>query len=409
MSRSWGEALRVMRRLGLGLLALALAVMAAIALVEAFPAHALAKGEDTTRTVRHVKVGPGGIEIEGQDHDAGEAQPRGRGGASVQIGPAGVRIDAADRDSERRGVDVDIPGVHVHGGSGGSDAMVRAFSDIHVAKGEVVDGDVVAVIGSVTVEGRVRGDVVAVCGSVLLKPGAVVEGSAVAIGGVLEQPDGASVGDQTVSLGFLPVSFGLPTLPILLLTIVVGWLLTVFMSWLLAMLLPERVLRVASTVSRNPAGSFFLGIVSLPLVVILCLLLFVTVIGLPIAFLLPLFYVVAVWAGQIAATYLLGCRLMRRRAGEASIFGPAVAGSLFVALFFVTGALLGTPQGVMTRSLGLFFTLLGLLLVTGLSILGTGAFLLSRAGGRPREPRPAVASPSPIGGPLPSTPPPATG
>lgn len=407
MSRSWDSELApVMRRLGLGLLVLALAGMAALALAEAFPGRALAKtGDDTTRTVRHVKVGPGGIEIEGESQDDGD-----RHGTNVQIGPGGVHIDA-DRESDRRGVDVDIPGVHVHGGSDGSEAMVRAFSDIRVAQGEVVDGDVVALIGSVTVEGRVSGDVVAVCGSVHLKPGAVVEGSAVAIGGVLDQPEGATVGDQTVSLGFLPVSFGLPTLPMLLVTIMVGWLLTVFMSWLVSMLLPERMQRVAGTVSRNPAGSFFLGIVSLPLMVILCMLLFVTVIGLPLAFLLPLFYVLAVWSGQIAATYLLGCRILRRRAGEAGIFAPAVAGSLFVALFFIAGAVIGTPQGVMMRSLGLFFTLLGLLLVAGLSILGTGAFLLSKAGSKPREPRPASASaPAPtVGGPLPSTPPPATG
>lgn len=403
MSRSWGsETAPVMRRLGLGLLAVALAAMAALALAEAFPGHALARTVgDTTRIVRHVKVGPGGIEIEGEEQDQDHRR------TDVQVGPGGIHVDASDRD-EHSGVDVDIPGVHVHGGSG-NDAMVRAFSDIHIGKDEVVDGDVVSLVGSVTVEGRVHGDVVAVGGSVRLKPGAVVEGSAVAIGGVLDQPEGASVGDQTVSLGFLPVSLGLPTLPILLLTIVVGWLLTVFMSWLLSMLVPERIQRVANTVSRNPAGSFFLGIVSLPLMVILCMLLFVTVIGLPLAFLLPLFYVVAVWSGQIAATTLLGARLLRRPAGAAGIFAPAMAGSLFVALFFVAGALLGTPNGMMMRSLGLFFTLLGLLLVTGLSILGVGAFLLSKAGGRPREARPASAAAPPIGTPLPSTPPPATG
>jgi len=78
-----------------------------------------------------------------------------------------------------------------------------------------------------------------------------------------------------------------------------------------------------------------------------------------------------------------------------------------VAMFFVVGALVGTPQGVMMRSLGLFFTLLGLLLVTGLSILGIGAFLLSRAGGRPRERKVALAPPTTLG-PLPTAPP-ATG
>src|SRR5439155_2950492 len=103
--------------------------------------------------------------------------------------------------------------------------------------------------------------------------------------------------------------------------------------------------------------------------VIVGLLLFVTVIGIPIALLLPLFYVLAVWTGQIAATYLLGCRLLGRKPGEGKPFGPAVLGSLFVALFFVAGAVLGAPSSVMMRSVALFFSLLGLLLLIGLSIV----------------------------------------
>jgi hypothetical protein len=117
-----------------------------------------------------------------------------------------------------------------------------------------------------------------------------------------------------------------------------------------------------------------------------------------------------VWTGQIAATYLLGCRLTGRRSGEAAPFLPAAIGSLFVALFFVAGAALGAPQGVMMRSLALFFSLLGILLIMGLSIIGTGAFLISRGGGRPREarPEPLPSGPAMPAGAVPS-PPPLTG
>jgi len=51
------------------------------------------------------------------------------------------------------------------------------------------------------------------------------------------------------------------------------------------------------------------------------------------------------------------------------------------------------------RTFALFFTLIGVLLVTGLSILGTGALIVSRFGSRSREPAPmpaAIPAPPPL-------------
>ena len=57
--------------------------------------------------------------------------------------------------------------------------------------------------------------------------------------------------------------------------------------------------------------------------------------------------------------------------------------------------MLSVPSGFL-RTLALFFALIGILLVTGLSILGTGALLISRFGSRP-----SVAGPAPAGVPVP--------
>jgi uncharacterized membrane protein len=216
------------------------------------------------------------------------------------------------------------------------------------------------------------------------------------VGGVLDQTPGTVVKGETVSIGFLPLSFGAPGLAVLLLTIVTGWLLSLFMAWLLSLLFHERMLRIGTTASRQSGASIFIGVLSAPMVVIAMLLLLVTVIGVPVAFLLPIAYALMVWSGQLAATYLLGCKLMRRRVGEGSVFMPIVLGSGFVALFFVAGAALSSPPGVV-RTFALFFSLIGVLLVTGLSILGTGALLLSRFGSRSRD-----AVPVPAGVPVPA-------
>jgi hypothetical protein len=355
--------------------------------------------------VTRVRVGPGGVEVtRGGSTSIVGTEPGpghgGRGGGRVRIGGSGIHINVDDADSGMVEINaphvvVNGPAVHVDGEPSG---LVRVFADVHVPPGTKVDGDVVAVFGSATVEGQVTGSVVAVFGSVKLMPGASVEQDAVAVGGVLDQAPGTIVKGETVSIGFLPLSFGAPTLAVLLLSIVTGWLLTMFMAWLLSLLFHDRMLRIGAAASRQSGASIFVGLLSAPMVVIAMLLLVVTVIGVPVAILLPIAYALMVWTGQLAATYLLGCKLMRRRAGEGSVLAPMALGSAFVALFFVAGAALSGPPGIV-RTFALFFSLIGVLLVTGLSILGTGALLLSRFGSRPRD-----AVPAPVGVPAPAPP-----
>jgi cytoskeletal protein CcmA (bactofilin family) len=319
----------------------------------------------------------------------------------VRIDDQGVKV--AEGGSEQAGDTIVVGGVRRHRTvrvrgpmiivDGDSDGLVRVFADAEVPAGEQLDGDVVAVFGSVDVTGSVTGDAVAVFGSVRLAPGATVDGDVVAVGGVIDHAEGATVGGQSVSLGFLPTFGGLPALPVLLLSIAIGWLLTLFVAWLLTMIFPDRLQRIAATATRHTTGSFFLGVLSMPLFVLALALLFITVIGIPLAFLLPLVYVGVVWAGQVAASYVLGCKLTGRRIGEASPMLPIATAGAFVALFFVVGAVLSGPPGI-SRSLGLFFSLLGVLLVAGLSAIGTGAFLLSLAGTRSGEVPDALAPPA---------------
>jgi len=358
-----------------------------------------------TGAVTRVRVSDKGIEViraYGSTSEAVEESTAGRRGHArgrVQIGPTRIHVDSDIPES----VEVSIPGVRIHGPIvtvGEPQGLVRVFADVHVPPGTRVDGDVVSVFGSATVEGPVTGSVVAVFGSVRLLPGAQVGGDAVAVGGGLEQAPGTTVRGETVSIGFLPTSFGPlgfgpPTLAVMLLTILMGWLATLFWAWLLSLLLAERLIRIGTTASRQSGASIFVGLISAPLVLIACLLLLVTVIGIPVALLLPFAYPLMVWTGQLAATYLLGCKLLGRPPGDAPPLRPIAAGAAFVALFFVAGAVLSVPSGFL-RTLALFFALIGVLLVTGLSILGTGALLISRFGSRP-----SVAGPASAGVPAP--------
>lgn len=372
MWASWASEARtaLARRLAIALAAIALCAATAGAAV------------DSGRVVRHVRIGPAGIQIErfGRDSAASEPVRTRRHGDVVRIGRHGITVtDEGDSGEVVIGGSSRAIVVNAEGG------LVRVFSDAIVRPGEVIPGDVVAVIGSADVQGTVEGDVVAVFGSVRLHPGSTVQGDAVAIGGVLEQPEGAHVGGQSVELGLLAPGWGRPAAVTLLAGILLGWIATLILGWLLALIFPERLRIIGATASRHTAGSLFLGLVSAPLFVIAMVLLFVTVIGIPFAVLLPFLYLLAVWAGQIAASYVLGCKILRRRPGEGGLMGPITVGTLLIAVLFVLGAVLAI-SGALAIGVSLFFTVLGLLLAVGLATIGTGALLLSRFGSRPPQP-----------------------
>lgn len=305
----------------------------------------------------------------------------GRVVSRVRISQHGVEVTRALNDSARLDV-LDDGGALVIESDGAG--LVRLFSDARVRSGERIDGDVVSVFGSVEVDGEVTGNVVAVFGTVRLGPAASVSGDAVGVFGGLDADPGSRVAGESVSIGILPMTFGLPALPVVLSTIALGWLVSLFFGWMFAVLFPERLRRVAETASRRTAASLALGLLSGPLFVVSMVLLAVTVIGVVIAVLMPFFAVVLVYAGQLAATFLLGTKLVRRPPGEASPLGALAAGNTLVASLFVIGAVLWVAPGSV-RTVALFFHLVGFLLVLGLSCIGTGAFMLSRFGSGPRH------------------------
>jgi hypothetical protein len=276
-----------------------------------------ARKADTSRVVREIRISDEGVRvIPSVEVRSGES------GDAVEIDAGTVRVRTGGREGGSDG------SVRIHGPVVIVDdegALVRVFSDVRVEANEHVDGDVVAVFGSVDIYGSVGGDVVAVFGSVNLHDSTLVEGDAVAIGGALVQPPTAVIRGESVSVGFLPVSWSLPAVTVLLFTVAIGWILSVFVGWLMALLFPERVTRVAATASRRTIGSFLLGVLSVPLFVVLLCLLFITVIGIPLAILLPIFYALLVAAGQVVGTYVLGCKLMRRPLGEGGLMGPIIA------------------------------------------------------------------------------------
>jgi hypothetical protein len=372
MSASWpSERSRRTRTVALGGLA-ALVALAGFTVTPLAAARVRASAEVDSGSIRRISISDRGIVVE-------------RGGSSdTTLEWSTDDADRTTRDRIRHRIRD-----RIRGGSGlveiddSGTGIVRIWSDAHVPAGKIVDGDVVAVFGSVTVDGEVSGDVVAVFGSVHLNSGAKVEGDVVSIGGALDQAEGVTIHGESVQLGFSPFTWGLPGISVLLFAVAAGWLVSMFVGWIFALLFPAGMLRVATVVERRPAASFFLGVLSVPGFFVALVLLCITVIGIPLGVLLPMIYVLMGYLGQLAATCVLGARLSRRSLAD-GLMTPLLVGTLFVAVLLASGTALMAGDGI-ARPASLFLSLSGVLMLLGLGTLGTGAFLLSRFGTRPRE------------------------
>lgn len=201
-------------------------------------------------------------------------------------------------------------------GRHGSERVVFGRS-LTIDAGETVD-KAVAIGGSVTVAGHVRRDAVAIGGSVTLLPGGHVEGDAVAIGGAVSVPEGATLEGDNVSLGgpvpstvgsmtrwavggphmFSAFRFG---------TRLVRAVLLFIIAILIAAAFPGALRRVQAYLLERPGLSALGGGAILVGFVPLCVLLAVSVIGIPlipvavmllVAVLLFGFAVSAAWLGD---------------------------------------------------------------------------------------------------------------
>jgi hypothetical protein len=110
----------------------------------------------------------------------------------VHVGPSGTTTDDVPEPPE---APEPPPTPEV---SRGGD-VVRIGSDIHVERGQVVEGDVFTLRGDITVDGHVKGNVATTGGDVHLGPTAKVDGDVMCIGGELTEDPGAVVLGQRVT------------------------------------------------------------------------------------------------------------------------------------------------------------------------------------------------------------------
>ena len=234
---------------------------------------------------------------------------------------------------------------------------------IHVAEGEVAREELVAVGGSITIDGEARRDVVVVggrltingeahrnvsCigGTLVLGPGARVGGDAVVVGGELRRDPTARVDGELVRVGFgrgFGNIFGGGLSPIwwggwwgfspgAWMWTIIRMLTWLVLALLTAALVGDRISSASHAIARDPIRLWLIGIVGIFafwVVVCLSILFWVVLIGIPITFGLLAAGVAAYVFGLVAIFQLMGARLMKAFGRpEASQVAMVLAGGL---------------------------------------------------------------------------------
>jgi hypothetical protein len=284
------------------------------------------------------------------------------------------------------------------------EARVRVGGSITVAEDERVTGAVVAVAGSVTVNGRVQDDVVAVGGNVRLGRRAEVNGDVVVVGGTVEREPGAVVRGKVSEVAFaipgvhirpnwnafsFPWFDSGPWRAFRLFASLVRMALFALLATLVLLLAPTAVQRVQVAVATQFWKSALVGVLAqlffVPVLVLTVVVLSVSIIGIPLLVLVPfavLAFFVALLLGLTGAASSLG-RLLQHRSSSTTLTG---FGLLFVGLAMiwgitVLGRLVGLGGGPL-RYVGTLVVLTGFVIEYAAWSVGLGGALLTRFGRR---------------------------
>jgi hypothetical protein len=242
---------------------------------------------------------------------------------------------------------------------------VRIMGSVRVAEDERIDGQAVAVLGSVRVDGEVGDQVVAVLGSVELGPHAVVGGDIVSVGGRVRRDPGAQVrgGITEVALGrgvnvdvpgwggLTPVGFMFGPFggAARLIGTMFHFLILAFLAAVAMLIARVTVERSAERTASEPMKTTLVGIVAqlllIPAFVLVAILLAVTIVGIPLLLLLPfaaLFLVLMAVAGFSGTALTIG-RVARRRFGSEgdAPYVDLLAGVLVIMLPLLVARIVG--------------------------------------------------------------------
>ena len=288
-----------------------------------------------------------------------------------------------------------------------SEDIVKFGRDVVVAEDEKIDGDVVAVGGSIEIKGTVTGDVVSIGGDVDVFPTGVVEGDAVSIGGDVIKRGDAVVEGEKVSVAlfrgpqfrFPPMSthfrfpfmftpFHPPGWSLFLRIIRIAFIL--FLGIVVISVFPKHVEKVKEKTKQEFLKSGLVGLAAQILAIPIFILLIITIIGIPVALLVePLFILAALILGFTGACLFIGEKLKEHTSLKPDTKIIILVIGILAVEVVPLAARVMRFFGDIFSPLGWILTFFGALIIYVVITVGFGASILTRLGTRPKEMKPA--------------------
>jgi len=291
------------------------------------------------------------------------------------------------------------------------------WGDLSIPAGETVAGPVAAARGNVNVRGLVNGDVFAVGGDVVVHAGGEVTGSALALQGKVIVNGGRVGGEMRAAAPFgAAAEKAEPRLTgsaavMHALKISAGWLVVVLLVGLGVIVFSGAQLEaVVQALENRFSTAFFVGVAAqigaVPLLVLLCLTLAITIVGILLIPFAIVAYILGVAGlitlGALAAASVAGHAVVREgRNVRVRAMRSMVTGTVLLMLPWLASALLvNSPWG------GMLARIVAVAITWVAASAGLGAALMARGGVRrvhlhvghaPASPA-GWQTPTPIGG-----------
>jgi hypothetical protein len=247
---------------------------------------------------------------------------------------------------------------------------VAVFGGVSVERDQVVDGQVVTVFGSSRIDGEVRDQVVAVFGTIELGPESRVDGDVTVVGGRLHRAPGSVVtgSAREIGLGGAP-SFSIHAMPwwdtmymfhpfsytARLMGTVFRLILLMLLGAIALLIAREPVERIADRMTAEPLKAAVVGVLAellfFPLLVLTCVILAITIIGIPLLLFVPFLIVGLLFVllgGFIGAAYSIGGLASARLGSETrQPYVRLVLGIFIIFLPLLLSRLFGVVGGPM--------------------------------------------------------------
>ena len=325
-------------------------------------------------------------------------------------GSAGAQLSTAAVPAES--VTVALGALHV------SEDSVRlngryVRGDVTIAAGDTVRGPLVVIGGTAEILGVVAGDVHTLWGDVVVRQGGAVAGSATAYRGTVTIDGGQVRGSMgSWQRAAVAATATAPMSRARMLAVTGGWAaVLVVVGLLVLVLLAPNLERTARVLEEDFGRAFFVGVLGqfgfLPLLLLACVALAVTVVGiLLIPFVLvaaPIALAGIITLGWLALALMAGRALTKARHEGTSRAEALRALVIGVGMLMTPWLLAAALQG--TGMPALLARIVAVAIAWVAVSAGLGAALLSRAGGdrrasaeRPQPPMQGWQTPTPVAG-----------